>query len=60
VNVQRHLLRAEREEEPMEAIHALELLTPEEETLLAEHRRKLAGPPIQPGEAVPPPGGGGP
>ncbi len=57
INVQRHLLRAERAEQPLEALRALEILTPEEDALLAEYRRKLAGPPIQPGEAVPPPGG---
>jgi hypothetical protein len=57
ISVQRHLIRAEHEEEPIEAIRALELLTPEEEALLADYRRKLAGPPVQPGEAVPPPGG---
>jgi hypothetical protein len=57
INVQRHLLRAERAEQPLEGLRALEILTPDEEALLAEYRKRLAGPPIQPGEAVPPPGG---
>lgn len=57
ISVQRHLIKAEDEAAPREAVRALELLTPDEEALLAEHRKKLAGPPVQPGEAVPPPGG---
>jgi hypothetical protein len=58
INAQRHMIHAEHEERPQEAVRALELLTPQEEALLQEHRKKLAGPPIQPGEAVPPPSGG--
>jgi divalent metal cation (Fe/Co/Zn/Cd) transporter len=57
ITAQRHLIHAEEEHEPVDAVRALELLTPEEEALLAEHRKKLAGPPVQPGEVVPPPGG---
>jgi hypothetical protein len=56
ITVQRHLIRAEHEEEPHDAVRALELLTPDEEALLSEHRRNRAGPPVQPGEVVPPPG----
>ena len=56
ITVQGHMIRAEKEERPLEAVRALELLTPQELEVLAEHRRRLAGPPIAPGAAVPPPG----
>jgi len=55
IKEQRQLLVRQREEQSEAAIMALELLTPEEDALLKEHRAKLAGPPLKPGEAVPPP-----
>jgi hypothetical protein len=56
ITVQRHMIKANKEEQPLEAVRALELLTPQELELLDQHRRKLAGPPVAPGAAVPPPG----
>ncbi len=55
IKEQRQLLVKEREEKADAAIMALEILTPEEDALLKAHRKELAGPPVKPGEAVPPP-----
>ena len=55
IKEQRQLLIREREEKVEASIMALEILTPEEDAFLREHRKKLAGPPLKPGEAVPPP-----
>lgn len=52
----RQSLKAAREEKLEARIRALEILTPEEERLLADHRKKVAGPPAAPGVYVPPPG----
>jgi transcriptional regulator with XRE-family HTH domain len=51
-------IKREREEENDKALNALEVLTPDEQAVLAEHRKKVAGPPVQPGEYVRPPEGG--
>jgi transcriptional regulator with XRE-family HTH domain len=51
-------IKLEREENAHSELRALELLTPDEERLLAEHRAKVAGPPVQPGQYVKPPEGG--
>lgn len=45
----------EREENASATLRALELLTPDEEAVLAAYRSKLAGPPTQPGVYVAPP-----
>jgi hypothetical protein len=55
ITAQRHMIRAELEVKPQESVRALELLTPQEEALLADYRKKLAGPPVEPGVGVPPP-----
>jgi len=55
IREQRQLLVKEREEKTDAAIMALEILTPEEDALLKAHRKELAGPPVKPGQAVPPP-----
>ena len=48
-------LKREKDEENSKALNALEILTPDEQAVLAEHRKKTAGPPVQPGEYVRPP-----
>lgn len=48
-------MRLEREERGMDAIAALEILTPQEEQALAEWRAKNVGVPLQPGGYVLPP-----
>jgi transcriptional regulator with XRE-family HTH domain len=51
-------LKLEREEGAHAELRALELLTPDEERILAEYRARVAGPPVQPGQYVRPPEGG--
>lgn len=52
---QAKLLHEAREEKAVAQIRALEILTDEETNLLRDYREKLAGPPLGPGDAVPPP-----
>jgi hypothetical protein len=49
------ILKKEREEQATAKVRALEILTADEVKLLEEHRAKLAGPPLKPGDYPPPP-----
>lgn len=49
------ILKKEREETATAKVRALEILTEDEVELLAQHRAKLAGPPLKPGDYPPPP-----
>lgn len=49
------VLKEERAERLEAMVQALDILTEEEEELLRAHRASVAGPPLAPGEGVPPP-----
>jgi len=55
ISRQARLIKDAREESAIAKVRSLEILTPNEVKLLADYRRKLAGPVVQPGEAVEPP-----
>lgn len=55
INRRSSIVKLERLERADKQVRALRILTPAEVELLRVHRERLAGPPLQPGEAVPAP-----